>query len=139
MTIQSTDESGQIVTTINSPAVTHYADTEKTVIQNPHIQLHDADGDWVFSSDLGEINQQQTEIYFPNEVLINLLEANQVKDQVEINTEQLTVNVTNKAGVTPAMLTMSTINSTIKGLGAVVNFQQQEIDILSEMYAEFEN
>ncbi len=139
VTIQSTDETGQIVTTIKSPAVTHYADTEKTVIQNPNIQLHEPQGDWVFTADIGEINPQQTEMYFPSKVVINLLEGEQASREVEIITEQLTVDVIQKVGTTPALLSMSQIDSIIKGLGAVVNFQQQELEILSEMYAEFKN
>ena len=137
--IQSTDETGQIVTTIKSPAVTHYADSEKTVIQQPNIELHEFQGDWLFVSELGEINPQQTEIYFPDEVVINFLGDKQTTENLEIMTEQLTVDVTQKAGTTPALLTMSQANSNIKGLGAVVNFKEQELTILSKMYAEFEN
>ena len=139
VTIQSTDETGQFITTIESPAVTHYADTEITVIQQPNIRLHEAEGDWLFTSDVGEINPQQTEIYFPNQVFINLLDTEQASDEVNIMTEQLTVDITEKTGTTPALLTLSQIDSSIQGVGAVVNFHSQEIDILSEMYAEFEN
>ena len=139
VTIQSTDETGQFITTIKSPAVTHYADTEITVIQQPNVRLHEAEGDWLFTSDVGEINPQQTEIYFPNQVLINLLGMKQASDDINIMTEQLTVDITEKTGTTPALLTLSQVDSNIKGVGAVVNFHLQEIDILSEMYAEFEN
>ncbi len=139
VTIQSTDETGKIVTTINSPAVTHYADSEKTVIQMPIIKLHEAAGDWVFTSDIGEINPQQTEIYFPNQVVIDLQGVEEESDEVNIVTEQLTVDVTKKSGTTPALLTMSQVDSVIKGLGAVVSFQQHEIHMLREMYAEFKD
>lgn len=139
VTIQSTDETGQYVTTIKSPSVIHYADTETTVIQQPEIKLHEAEGDWLFTSDLGEINRQQTEMYFPNQVLIDLLGVAQGSDEINIVTEQLTVDLTKKTGTTPALLTLTQVDTLIKGLGAVVNFQRQEIDILSEMYAEFDN
>ena len=139
VTIQSTDETGQIVTTIKSPAVTHYADTEKTIIQQPNIKLHEVEGNWLFTSDIGEINPQQTEIYFPNQVVIDLIGIEQASDEINIMTEQLTVDVSNKSGTTPALLSVTQVDSIIKGVGAVVDFKQQEIDILSEMYAEFEN
>lgn len=139
VTIQSTDETGQIITTIKSPAVIHYADTEKTVIQDPNIKLHDAGGDWLFKSDVGEINPLQTEIYFPNLVTIDLDDNTQADKPIRITTSELTVDVTKKSGHTPAVLNMSQLGTNFKGKGAVVNFEQQEIDILSELYAEFEN
>jgi len=139
VTIQSTDETGQIITTIESPVVIHYADTEKTVIEQPNVKLHEAEGDWLFTSDIGEINQQQTEIYFPNQVVINLQEVQEASNDIQIVTEQLTIDVIQKAGTTPGQLSMSQVGSGIKGTGGVVNFQQQEIEILSEMYAEFDN
>lgn len=139
VTIQSTDETGQIITTIKSPAVTHYADTEKTIIQEPHIILHDADGDWLFNSEVGEINAQQTEIYFPSLVVIDLDGENKQAEAIQIVTSELTVDVTQKSGKTAAKLSISEAGSNMRGLGAEVNFKLQEIDILSELYAEFEN
>ncbi len=137
--IQSTDETGRIITTIKSPAVIHYADTEKTMIEQPDITLHQAAGDWLFRSELGEINPEQTEIYFPHEVQIDLQGVKSQNNQIQMVTKELTVDVLKKTGLTPAFLKMSQLDSIIQGVGAVVNFQQQEIDILSEMYAEFKN
>ncbi len=140
VTIETTDEQGQIMTTIQSPAVIHYADSEKTLIEQPNVVLHDKGGDWVFQSLVGEINAQQTQIFFPDEVLINLEnQANTQTEELVINTSALTVDMTNKTGKTEAELQMSQVGSLVKGMGAVVDFNQQEIEILSEMYAEYKN
>ena len=105
------------MTTIKSPAVTHYADTEKTIIQQPNIKLHEVEGNWLFTSDIGEINPQQTEIYFPNQVVIDLIGIEQASDEINIMTEQLTVDVSNKSGTTPALLSVTQVDSIIKGVG----------------------
>lgn len=135
--IKSTNEDGKIVTTIKSPAITFYADTEKTIIEQPHIMLHEEGGNWVFKSKTGEINPSKTEIFFPDQVWVNL-DTTDV-DAVNITTSALTVDVTNKIGTTAALLTMEEPGALIRGLGAEVDFKLQEIEILSEMYAEFKN
>lgn len=141
VSIETTDENGQILSTIKSPSVIHYADTEKTIIEQPDVTLHEADGDWEFKSSVGEINAEKTEIFFPNEVLVNLkdLENTENKKALAINTSALTVDMANKMGRTSNELLMEQIGSMMKGVGAVVDFNQQNIELLSEMYAEFEN
>lgn len=135
--IKSTDESGQVVTTVRSPSITHYADSEVTVIEQPQVTLHETQGDWEFTSSVGEINPGKTEIFFPNRVDIELISS--TVQGVEVNTSALLVDVTSKTGSTPAPLMVKQQGSMLRGLGAVVDFNQQEIELLSEMYAEFEN
>lgn len=137
--IKSTDDDGKVVTTIQSPAITFYADSERTIIEQPHIKLHEPNGDWVFESEVGEINPNRTEIYFPNEVRVNLENSKAEAETVKINTSALTVDVTKKTGKTAELLSMAEPGMALKGVGAVVNFIHQEVEILSEMYAEFEN
>ncbi|WP_223788856.1 LPS export ABC transporter periplasmic protein LptC [Marinicella meishanensis] len=135
--IKSTDDSGQVVTTVRSPTITHYADTEVTVIDQPNVTLHESQGDWVFTSSVGEINPNKTEIFFPNRVRIEL--ASPTEQAVTVDTSALLVDVTRKTGTTDNPLVVTQLGSKLRGLGAVVNFNQQEIELLSEMYAEFEN
>lgn len=137
--IETSDEQGQIITTIESPAVIHYADSKKTVIRQPNITLHEDDGDWVFQSAIGEINPNQTEIYFPEQVLIELDETDTNSNELFIETSQLMVNLSSKMGTTGAAINMKQLGAAIKGIGAVVDFDRQEIEIISEMYAEFKN
>ncbi len=135
--IKSTDESGRIVTTVESPLVIHYSDTETTVVNEPLIRLHETTGDWVFQSEKGEINQANTEIYFPEQVTLKL--AGEAEETVDIKTSELTVDVVAKMGVTAQAVDVTRLGMLLKGLGATVNFKQQEIEILNDMYAEFEN
>lgn len=135
--IKSTDETGAVITTVKSPAITHYADSEVTVIEQPNITLHEAQGNWVFTSASGQINPEKTEIFFPQQVVVNL--DSTTENPVTITTSALQVDVVKKMGITNAELTLDEVGSLLKGLGAVINFNQQEIEILSEMYAEFEN
>lgn len=141
VSIETTDENGDIVSTIKSPSVIHYADTEKTIIEQPNVTLHEKDGNWNFNSSMGEINAKQTQIFFPNQVFVNLVstENKKIVDDLSINTSALTVDMINKVGSTSEILQMTQIGSMIRGLGAIVDFNQQEIDLKSEMYAEFEN
>ncbi|MCX7554627.1 LPS export ABC transporter periplasmic protein LptC [Marinicella sp. S1101] len=137
--IETSDEQGQIVTTIKSPAVIHYADSKKTLIRQPNITLHENDGDWVFQSAVGEINPNQTEIYFPEQVFLELNESDINANEMTIETSQLLVNLNDKVGKTAALINMKQLGAAMKGKGAVVDFNRQEIEILSEMYAEFKN
>lgn len=141
VTIETTDENGKIVSTIKSPSVIHYADTEVTMIEQPDVTLYEGDGDWKFSSGVGEINAEQTQIYFPNAVLINLFNDKLGSDvnALAMNTSALTVDMSNKIGRTTEKVQMNQSGSMIKGVGAEVDFKLQQIEILSEMYAEFEN
>ena len=135
--LKSTDDTGAVVTTVESPAITHYADSEVTVIEQPNITLHETQGNWVFTSESGQINPDKTEIFFPEQVVVNL--DSETVNPISITTSALKVNVVEKIGRTKAELRLDEVGSLLKGLGAVINFNQQEIEILSEMYAEFEN
>lgn len=135
--IKSTDETGEVVTTVESPLVIHYADSETTVIEQPHVRLHQDGGDWVFTSSTGELNADQSRIYFPAQVLLKLLGDS--AQAVGITTSDLTVDVIEKTGTTAQQIDVNKAGMSLRGLGAVVNFKQQEIEIIDEMYAEFEN
>ncbi len=135
--IKSTDESGQVVTTVESPLVIHYADSETTVIEQPRVRLHQDGGDWLFTSSAGELNADQSQIYFPAQVLLKLMGG--PAQAVDIATSGLTVDVIDKTGTTAQAINVNKIGMLLQGLGAVVDFKQQEINILDEMYAEFEN
>lgn len=133
--IQTTDETGQIVSTIESPSVVHYADTEISVIEDPKYTIHQATGDWLFKSDRAEVNKSQTELYFPNQVELHL----DVVDAVTIDTSILVVNLQDKKGFSDEKIMMRKPGTMLTGVGSVINFKEQEIEILNEMYAEFKN
>ena len=134
--IRNSDEDGHIVSTITAPSVIHYADSGLTVINQPRYRMHQEAGDWVFSSATGEINQSQTKLYFPQEVLLELDVAEE--DKVSVNTRQLTVDLDQQTGSSPENLTVSQPGVLLRGVGSVIRFEQQEIEILEDVYAEFE-
>ena len=137
VTITTTDDEGHITTTIDSPAVTHFADTEKTFIEKPRIQLYGDEDKWLFTSAVGEISPDRTTLFFPEQVNISLLGA--PDEQVDIVTAALQVNVTDKTGKTAAPFRLDQAGSWMSSIGAELKFNEQEINLLSEMYAEFEN
>ena len=134
--IRNSDENGHIVSTIQAPSVIHYADSGVTVINQPTYRMHQASGDWLFSSATGEINQAQTQLYFPDDVM---LELDGLPDEhVAVKTSELTVDLDNQTGTSPQKLTVTQPGVLLQGVGSVIRFKQQEIEILEDVYAEFE-
>jgi LPS export ABC transporter protein LptC len=135
--IKNSDEHGDIVSTIESPSMIHYADTEVSIINNPKYTMHEPEGDWVFTSSKGEINKDQTELYFPNKV--NLFHESGTDENVSIVTRELKVDVVAKLGKGKGKITVAKPGLLMTGLGSVINFTDQSVEILENMYAEFEN
>ena len=135
--IRNSNESGEITSTIESPSMIHYADTELSEIKSPKYTMHQSDGDWVFTSVVGEINKGQTTIYFPE--LVDLSFDSETTEAVAIQTSQLTIDLNEKTGVTDSKISVKRPGLFLTGLGSVINFTDQSIEILEDMYAEFEN
>ncbi|MFC3193568.1 LPS export ABC transporter periplasmic protein LptC [Marinicella sediminis] len=134
--IRNSDESGRIVSTIQAPSVIHYADSGMTLINQPRYRMHQADGDWLFSSESGEINEAQTELFFPQAVTLELEDV--TTDRVLIETSELTINLKQKTGTSQQKLKVTQPGAVLQGVGSVIKFEQQEIEILEDLYAEFE-
>ncbi len=135
--MKTSDVDGRIVSTIESPAIVHYADTEVSVITAPKYTLHQPNGDWVFQSKKGEINPEQTELYFPGKV--DMLLESSAHERVAIETSDLRVNVNNKTGRGQGMIHVIKPGMMMTGLGSVIDFNNESIEILEDLYAEFEN
>jgi len=135
--IKTSDESGAIISTMKSPLMVHYADTEVSVITSPQYIMHQDDGDWVFKSAKGEINKGQTEVFFPEAVDLTL--DAEGPDPVSIQTSQLRIEINKKMGVTDENISVIRPGLLLTGMGSVINFADHSIEILEDMYAEFEN
>ncbi len=135
--IKTSDESGFITSTLVSPSMIHYADTEKSVIESPQYTLHQEDGNWVFNSSVGEINKGQTEVYFPEsvELFLDVPEP----ESISIHTSQLNVVINSKTGKTEQRIDIKRPGLLLTGLGSLIDFNDHSIEILEDMYAEFEN
>jgi LPS export ABC transporter protein LptC len=135
--MKTSDAEGHIVSTIESPAIVHYADTEVSVITKPKYTLHQQNGDWVFTSDEGEISPDQSELYFAGKV--DLLLDSKKQDKVSIETSDLRVNVEDKIGKGKGDIQVIKPGLMMTGVGSVINFTDQSIEVLEDLYAEFEN
>ncbi len=135
--IRTSDESGEIVSTMESPSMVHYADTEISMIESPKYTLHQNDGDWIFTSAKGEINKGQTEVFFPE--LVDLSFDSKETEAVNIQTSQLRIEIIKKIGVTDENISVKRPGLILTGLGSLINFNDHSIEILEDMYAEFEN
>ena len=135
--IKTSDEAGEITSTIESPSMIHYADTEISVINEPRYTIHEKTGDWIFTSNKGEINKEQTELTFPD--VVNFYLATEPLMAVSVKSSHLVVDINNKIGRTADKVIVKQPGAQLTGLGSVINFADQEIEIIEDMYAEFEN
>jgi len=135
--LKISNEAGEISSTIVAPSIIHYADSEVTVINEPVYTMHEDNGDWIFYSKSGEINADQTSLFFPGDV--NLYLDKEEKEKIAINTSELTVNFTQKTGATNQNMALEKLGFLLTGVGAVINFTDQEVEMKKEIYAEFEN
>lgn len=132
--MRSSNEAGDIVSTVESPLVIHYADTEMSVIKEPRYIMHQSDGDWVFESEQGEINKDQTALYFPGQVHVQFDAG-----QLAMVSDDLLVNIDENTGRGQGKIKLEKPGLLLTGLGSVINFTEQSIEILEDYYAEFEN
>ncbi|MCB1583345.1 MAG: LPS export ABC transporter periplasmic protein LptC [Xanthomonadales bacterium] len=135
--MKTSNSEGEIISTIESPAIVHYADSEVSVITEPKYTLHQQNGDWIFRSNKGEINPEQTEIYFPDKV--NLLLNSDKQAALTIETSDFVVDVIRKTGRGKGVINVVKAGMLMTGVGSVINFTDESVEILEEMYAEFEN
>ncbi len=135
--LKTSDADGRIISTIESPAIVHYADTEISVVTEPKYTLHQPNGDWIFQSKKGEISADQSELYFPGKV--NLLLDSKSQERVAIDTSDLRVDVNNKTGRGQGVINVIKPGMLMTGTGSVIDFNNESIEVLEDLYAEFEN
>lgn len=117
--MKTSDADGRIISTIESPAIVHYADTEISMITEPKYTLHQPNGDWIFQSIKGEINPDQTELYFPGKVYLML--DSQTQDKVAIDTSDLRVDVNQKTGHGQGVINVIKPGMLMTGVGSIID------------------
>ena len=132
--IQMTGDLGQIHTSITSPEVVYYADSEETHITQPVIVYQAGETDWQVQSSKAMINDDQSEILFPESVEMRSLNQEQ---ETTIKTKDLTLYPGSKVAKTKAHISMLNQNMSMEGEGSVIDLNQQEIQVLDETHAEF--
>lgn len=137
--LEITDENGQITTVINSPLLLHYADTEITEISKPQVVIKAADGKkWIFESDKGQYIDSRFELFFPGDVVVQN-DALDIEKKITLNTSALTVNTENQTAQSEAFIEIKQNNMFFNGVGSFINFSIQEIEVKSNVHAEFDN
>ncbi|MCX7544600.1 LPS export ABC transporter periplasmic protein LptC [Marinicella gelatinilytica] len=132
--MQSTDDNGQIVTSMQAPSMVHYLDNEQTIIEQPVVRLFTDENTWLLNSPKAIYQRNKQNLFFPDQVKVSSEQA----PKVTIESSQLTVDLTSKKGSTPAMIAMQQPGGSLRGVGALILFTTKQIEILNNVYAEFE-
>ncbi|MFV0543855.1 MAG: LPS export ABC transporter periplasmic protein LptC [Marinicella pacifica] len=132
--MRSTDDSGQVVTEMRSPNMTHYLDNEQTLIEQPHVQLFADDNNWILQSPSAVFRRNQQFLYFPDKVTV----VSQQAPKVVVESSQLSVDLNTKEGRTPAAINLQQPGGWMRGVGAHIIFNNKQIEILNDVYAEFQ-
>jgi len=132
--MQSTDDSGQVVTRLQSPNMTHYLNNEQTIIEQPSVQLFTEDITWLLQSPNAVYQRNEQLLYFPNQVTVESQQA----PKVTIDSSQLSVDLNTKEGTTPAEISLNQATGMMQGVGAHILFNSKQVEILNDVYAEFQ-
>ena len=132
--MRSTDDSGQVVTHLQSPNMTHYLDNEQTLIKQPTVQLFTEDNSWLLESPEAIYQRNEQLLYFPDQVIVESQQA----PIVAIESSRLRIDLVSKEGTTPAEIKLQQASGLMQGVGAHILFNSKQIEILNDVYAEFE-
>lgn len=131
--MRSTDDSGQVVTRLQSPNMTHYLDNEQTWIKQPKVQLYTEDTTWDLQAPEAIYQRNEQSLYFPETVTV----ASKQAPKITIASSQLRIDLISREGSTPAEISMVQDTGFMQGVGAHILFTSKQIEILKNVYAEF--
>lgn len=134
VTMNITDETGRISSTLKAPNLVHYVDTEITVIEQPRVTVFADTGNWYFSSPIAEFTRLEDRLFFPKEVTIH----SQDEPVIELHTSVMTVDLTTELATTEAAIKMRQPGTEMQGIGAKIFLNTQVVEIMDNVYAEFE-
>ena len=132
--MRSTDDSGQVVTRLQSPNMTHYLDKEQTLIEQPRVKLFAEDNTWLMRSPTAVYQRNEQFLYFPEQVTVTSQQA----PEMTLGTSQLSVDLNTQEGSTPAEISFKQPAGMMQGIGAHILFNNKQIEILNNVYAEFQ-
>ncbi len=132
--MRSTDDNGQVVTEMRSPNMTHYLDKEQTLIEQPRVQLFTSNNTWLLQSPSAVYQRHQQSLYFPDNVSV----ASQQDPKVVLESSQLSVDLNTREATTAAEISLVQPGGWMQGVGAHILFNNKQIEILKDVYAEFQ-
>lgn len=134
VTMNTTDENGRISSTLKSPNLVHYVDSQVTVIDEPRVTVFADAGNWYFSSPVAEYTRLEDHLFFPQDVTIK----SQGEPGIELQTSAMTVDLTTEIATTEAVIKMWQPGIQMQGLGAKIFLNSQIIEIMDNVYAEYQ-
>ncbi len=132
--VQITDDDGQIHSTIKSPEMIHYADSQLTTIESPQVVMVQNESQWTMRSSVATINESQTAIHFPDVVTV----TNDASPPLALETSDMTVYPEQKTTQSPAAIVIHQAGRKISGVGSKIDFNNELIEVLDETHAEFD-
>ncbi len=134
VTMNTTDETGHISSTLRSPSLIHYVDSEVTVIEQPRVTVYADSGNWYFSSPVAEYTRLEDHLFFPEDVTIQSLG----EQSIELQTSGMTVDLAAELATTEAVIKMRQPGIHMQGIGARIFLNTQIIEIMDNVYAEYQ-
>ena len=137
-TVQKLDASGKLQYTLSAPKMSHFADDGSGEVLYPRmVQIEAGRADFVATANRGTISRQGEEAFLYGNVLI-LREATPQEPELRVRTEFL--HVQSEKGIlrSDQTVTISEGNSTLTGVGMVINKDKQQFTLQSQVKGTFD-
>lgn len=137
-TVTQMDPLGLPAHSLTADFMKHFADDGTTEYIQPHITFFRSDGaPWHIFSDTGWMSKEGDLVLFLGEVQI-IREASPTNRPVKIITQDLQVRPKDRTGKTDKRVNMVSDNMTAKGIGMTVDWNLQQLKLLSQARGRYE-
>jgi lipopolysaccharide export system protein LptC len=137
-TVQKLDASGKLQYTFSAPKMSHFADDGSGEVLYPRVvQIATEGADFVATANRGRINRQGEEAFLYGNVLL-LREATSREPELRVRTEFLHVLAEKGILRSDQTVTISEGNSTLTGVGMVINKNKQQFTLQSQVKGTFD-
>ena len=132
-TVQSLNPFGKLQYTFSAPKMQHFADDGSGEVEHPRVvQINETGGNFVATANRGTINREGEEALLYGNVLL-LREATTQEPELRVRTEFLHVLAREGILRTNRSVTISERNSTLTGVGMVINKAKQQFTLQSQV------
>jgi lipopolysaccharide export system protein LptC len=136
-TVQNLDASGKLQYTFSAPKMQHFADDESGEVLYPRLVQIAADGsNYIATANRGTINRQGEEAFLYGNVLV-MREATPEEPELRARTEFLHVLAGQGILRTDQTVTISEGESTLTGVGMIINKAKQQFTLQSQVRGTF--
>ncbi len=124
-------ETGSVDHVFVAPAAKHYAQQDYVLINQPHVVMHNKDGDWIASADSGKSIDNNSELHLEGHVHITQ-PATARTPATEMTTTSAIIFPKRSYAQTDAMVVIQRGGTEIEGKGAIANMKTGMIKLLSQ-------